>query len=162
MFVGRSQNRHPFRYRDRATGDTAPSRSRPGDRVWPQWSLSRKYAMQLVSIIDAHDSLRFAEIEAHPTSASTSTISKRLGEFEYAGHISRTQYNEISRGSNTHSPRTATRFESGSSYSLNGERCISAHRCATPVRCLSNRNRSSVKEADYLFSPIPTHQQSVA
>ncbi|ELZ32461.1 transcriptional regulator [Halogeometricum pallidum JCM 14848] len=51
--------------------------------------------MQLVSIIGAHDFLRFAEIEAHLTSASTSTISKRLDEFEEAELISRTQYNEI-------------------------------------------------------------------
>jgi len=58
-------------------------------------TLSRKYAMQLVSIIGAHDSLRFAEIEEHLRSASTSTISKRLDEFEEAGLISRTQYNEI-------------------------------------------------------------------
>jgi DNA-binding HxlR family transcriptional regulator len=58
-------------------------------------TLSRKYAMQLVSIIGAHDSLRFAEIENHLPSASTSTISKRLDEFEDAGLVSRTQYNEI-------------------------------------------------------------------
>jgi len=58
-------------------------------------TLSRKYAMQLVSIIGAHDSLRFAEIEEHLPTASTSTISKRLDEFEEAGLISRTQYDEI-------------------------------------------------------------------
>lgn len=58
-------------------------------------TLSRKYAMQLVSIIGAHESLRFAEIEEHLPTASTSTISKRLDEFEDAGLISRTQYNEI-------------------------------------------------------------------
>lgn len=58
-------------------------------------TLGQKYAMQLVSIIGAHDSLRFAEIEEHLPTASTSTISKRLGEFEEAGLISRTQYNEI-------------------------------------------------------------------
>lgn len=58
-------------------------------------TLSRKYAMQLVSIIGAHDSLRFADIEEHLPSASTSTISKRLDEFEEAGLVSRTQYNEI-------------------------------------------------------------------
>ncbi|ERG97389.1 MAG: putative transcriptional regulator [Haloquadratum walsbyi J07HQW2] len=51
--------------------------------------------MQLVSIIGAHDSLRFAEIEEHLPTASTSTISKRLDEFEEAGLVSRTQYNEI-------------------------------------------------------------------
>ena len=58
-------------------------------------TLSQKYAMQLVSIIGAHGSLRFAEIEEHLPTASTSTISKRLDEFEDAGLISRTQYNEI-------------------------------------------------------------------
>ncbi|GAD52483.1 transcriptional regulator, HxlR family [Halarchaeum acidiphilum MH1-52-1] len=51
--------------------------------------------MQLVSIIGAHDSLRFAEIEEHLPTASTSTISKRLDEFEEAGLVSRTQYDEI-------------------------------------------------------------------
>lgn len=58
-------------------------------------TLSRKYAMQLVSIVGAHDSLRFGEIEAHLTSASSSTISKRLSEFEEAGLIARTQHAEI-------------------------------------------------------------------
>jgi DNA-binding HxlR family transcriptional regulator len=58
-------------------------------------TLSRKYAMQLISIIGAHDSLRFAEIEDHLPNASSSTISKRLDEFEDAGLVSRTQYNEI-------------------------------------------------------------------
>lgn len=51
--------------------------------------------MQLVSIIGAHESLRFAEIEDHLSSASTSTISKRLDEFEDAGLLSRIQYNDI-------------------------------------------------------------------
>jgi len=58
-------------------------------------TLSRKYAMQLVSIIGAHDSLRFAEVEDHLPEASPSTISKRLDEFEEAGLISRTQYDEL-------------------------------------------------------------------
>jgi len=58
-------------------------------------TLGRKYAMQLVSIIGAHESLRFAEIENYLSDASTSTISKRLDEFEDAGLISRTQYDEI-------------------------------------------------------------------
>ena len=57
--------------------------------------LSRKYAMQLVSIIGAHDSLRFGEIEKHLPEASSSTISKRLEEFEDAGLVTRTQYDEI-------------------------------------------------------------------
>lgn len=51
--------------------------------------------MQLISIVGAHDSLRFAEIEDHLPTASTSTISKRLDEFEDAGLLTRTQYNEI-------------------------------------------------------------------
>ncbi|MFD1643865.1 MULTISPECIES: winged helix-turn-helix transcriptional regulator [Haloferacaceae] len=58
-------------------------------------TLSRKYAMQLISIIGAHESMRFAEIEAHLSKASTSTISKRLSEFENAGIVTRTQYDEI-------------------------------------------------------------------
>lgn len=58
-------------------------------------TLSRKYSMQLISIIGAHESLRFSEIEGHLSSASTSTISKRLDEFENAGLIARTQYSEI-------------------------------------------------------------------
>lgn len=58
-------------------------------------TLSRKYAMQLVSSIGAHDSLRFNEIEDHLPGASTSTISKRLDEFEEAGLVSRTQHDEI-------------------------------------------------------------------
>ena len=57
--------------------------------------LSRKYAMQLVSIIGAHESLRFGEIEDHLPGASSSTISKRLAEFEDAGLVSRTQHDEI-------------------------------------------------------------------
>nr|WP_221886750.1 helix-turn-helix domain-containing protein [Halonotius terrestris] len=51
--------------------------------------------MQLISIIGAHESMRFAEIEAHLSKASTSTISKRLSEFENAGIVTRTQYDEI-------------------------------------------------------------------
>lgn len=58
-------------------------------------TLSRKYAMQLISIIGAHDSLRFVEIEDHLPNASSSTISKRLDEFEDSGLVIRTQYNEI-------------------------------------------------------------------
>jgi DNA-binding HxlR family transcriptional regulator len=58
-------------------------------------TLSRKYGMQLVSIVGAHETMRFAEIEDHLTDASTSTISKRLSEFEDAGLVTRTQYDEI-------------------------------------------------------------------
>lgn len=58
-------------------------------------TLSRKYAMQLISIIGAHESLRFAEIEDHLPDASTTTISRRLTEFQDAGLVTRTQYDEI-------------------------------------------------------------------
>lgn len=58
-------------------------------------TLSRKYAMQLVSIIGAHESMRFAEIEAHLPTASSSTISARLDEFVEASLVTRTQYDEI-------------------------------------------------------------------
>ena len=58
-------------------------------------TLSNKYAMQLISIIGAHDSMRFTEIEAHLSAASTTTISARLSEFQDTGLITRTQYDEI-------------------------------------------------------------------
>ena len=58
-------------------------------------TLSKKYAMQLISIIGAHDSIRFAELEDHLPAASTTTISSRLTEFQDAGLITRTQYDEI-------------------------------------------------------------------
>ena len=58
-------------------------------------TLGRKYAMQLVSIVGAHETMRFVEIEDHLPGASTSTISKRLSEFVQAGLITRTQYDEI-------------------------------------------------------------------
>lgn len=58
-------------------------------------TLGRKYAMQLVSVVGAHDSIRFGEIQDQLARASTSTISKRLDEFEEAGLISRTQHDEI-------------------------------------------------------------------
>jgi DNA-binding HxlR family transcriptional regulator len=58
-------------------------------------TLSKKYAMQLISIIGAHDSLRFVEIESHLSNASTSTVSSRLDEFEKRNLITREQFDEI-------------------------------------------------------------------
>ena len=58
-------------------------------------TLSKKYAMQLISIIGAHESLRFSEIEAHLSPTSTTTISARLSDFQNAGLITWTQYDEI-------------------------------------------------------------------
>lgn len=58
-------------------------------------TLGRKYAIQLLSVVGSHDCLRFVEIEEHLARASSSTISKRLDEFQDAGLLSRTQYDEI-------------------------------------------------------------------
>lgn len=58
-------------------------------------TLGRKYAIRLLSVVGAHDSLRFVEIEKHLASASSSTVSKRLDEFQDVGLLSRTQYDEI-------------------------------------------------------------------
>lgn len=57
--------------------------------------LSKKYAMQLISIIGAHNSVRFADLEEHLPAASATTISTRLSEFQEAGLVTRTQYDEI-------------------------------------------------------------------
>lgn len=58
-------------------------------------TLSRKYAMQVVCVVGAHDQLRFSEIEAHLPVASTSTLSARLDELVAAGLLDREQYDEI-------------------------------------------------------------------
>lgn len=58
-------------------------------------TLSKKYAMQLINVIGAHKSLRFSDLEAHLSTASTSTLSDRLEELADVGLITRTQYNEI-------------------------------------------------------------------
>ena len=49
----------------------------------------------IISIIGAHESLRFTEIETHLSTASTTTISNRLSQFQEAGLVARTQYDEI-------------------------------------------------------------------
>lgn len=58
-------------------------------------TLSSKYAMQLISIVGAHESMRFGELESHLPGASSSTIANRLREFAEADLVKRTQYNEI-------------------------------------------------------------------
>ena len=58
-------------------------------------TLSRKYSMQLISVIGAHEPLRFVDIAEHLSTASSSTISKRLSEFATAGLVTRAQYDEI-------------------------------------------------------------------
>lgn len=58
-------------------------------------TLSRKYAMQLISVIGAHGAIRFGDLETHLSTASTSTLSDRLDELAEAGLITRMQYDEI-------------------------------------------------------------------
>lgn len=58
-------------------------------------TLSKKYAMQLISVIGAHGALRFSDLEEHVSTASTSTLSDRLAELAEVGLVTRTQYDEI-------------------------------------------------------------------
>lgn len=58
-------------------------------------TVSKKYAMQLISVIGAHGPIRFGELEDHITTASTSTLTNRLDELVEANLVTRTQYNEI-------------------------------------------------------------------
>lgn len=57
--------------------------------------LSRKYAMQVISLVGGHGSMRFGDIDEHISPASTATMSARLKELVEAGLIERTQYDEI-------------------------------------------------------------------
>ena len=58
-------------------------------------TLSSKYAMQLISIVGAHESMRFGQIEDHLPGASSSTLTKRLRDFEDVDLVTRRQYDEI-------------------------------------------------------------------
>jgi DNA-binding HxlR family transcriptional regulator len=57
--------------------------------------LGRKYTMQIVCVVGAHEPVRFGDIEAHLPTASTSTLSSRLEELAEAGLVTREQYDEI-------------------------------------------------------------------
>lgn len=57
--------------------------------------LSRKYAMQVLCVVNATDPTRFGELESLLSDASTSTLSARLDELTDAGLLKRTQYDEI-------------------------------------------------------------------
>ncbi|MCL7417821.1 MAG: helix-turn-helix transcriptional regulator [Halalkalicoccus sp.] len=57
--------------------------------------LSGKYAMGILSIVDAHGPVRFVEIERRLPDASASTISARLETLGESGLLTRTQYDEI-------------------------------------------------------------------
>lgn len=58
-------------------------------------ALSGKYAMGILSIVDAHGPVRFVEIERRLPNASASTISARLEALGEIGLLTRTQYDEI-------------------------------------------------------------------
>jgi DNA-binding HxlR family transcriptional regulator len=57
--------------------------------------LSRRYAMQLVCVVDAIGPARYGEIEATFAEVSSSTLSTRLDELVDAGLLHREQYAEI-------------------------------------------------------------------
>ncbi|NEU55357.1 helix-turn-helix domain-containing protein [Halorussus sp. MSC15.2] len=57
--------------------------------------LSRKYAMQILCVVNATDPTRFRELEEYLPDASTSTMSARLDELAEADLLTRTQYDEI-------------------------------------------------------------------
>lgn len=57
--------------------------------------LSRRYAMQLVCVVDAIGPARYGEIEETFEEVSSSTLSTRLEELVDAGILSREQYAEI-------------------------------------------------------------------
>lgn len=58
-------------------------------------TLAKKYAIQLICVVGAHETVRFSDLEAHLPAASTSTLSTRLEELVDRGLLDRTQYNEI-------------------------------------------------------------------
>ncbi|MFC6976607.1 winged helix-turn-helix transcriptional regulator [Halomicroarcula sp. GCM10025709] len=57
--------------------------------------LSRRYAMQLVCVVDAIGPARYGDIEETFEQVSSSTLSTRLDELVEAGILSREQYAEI-------------------------------------------------------------------
>ena len=57
--------------------------------------LSRKYAMQVLCVVNATGPTRFRELESLLGDASTSTLSTRLDDLAEAGLLTRTQYDEI-------------------------------------------------------------------
>lgn len=58
-------------------------------------SLSRKYALHTISVIDAHGPMRFGTLEDHLPEASSATLAGRLDELVNADLVTRTQYEEI-------------------------------------------------------------------
>lgn len=57
--------------------------------------LSRKYAIQVVCVVDALEPVRYGEIEDAFDDVSSSTLSTRLGELTDAGLLERERHDEI-------------------------------------------------------------------
>ena len=57
--------------------------------------LGRKYTMQIVCVVGAHEPARFGDVAGHIPTASTSTLSARLEALVDAGLLDREQYDEI-------------------------------------------------------------------
>ena len=57
--------------------------------------LSRKYAMQVLCIVNETDPVRFGRLEELLSDASSSTLSARLDELAEAGLLTRTRYDEM-------------------------------------------------------------------
>lgn len=57
--------------------------------------LSKKYALETISIIDAHEPMRFKTLEDHLSDASSKTLSDRLDQLVEEDLVTRTQYEEI-------------------------------------------------------------------
>lgn len=58
-------------------------------------TVSRKYAMQIVTLVGAEGPLRFGDLEAELPGASTSTLSDRLQELVEAGFLERESFDEV-------------------------------------------------------------------
>ena len=58
-------------------------------------TLSGKYALAVLCVLDAYGTARFKHLEAQLPTASTATLSARLDEFREAGFVRRRSYDEI-------------------------------------------------------------------
>lgn len=57
--------------------------------------LGRKYALETLCVIQAHETVRFGDVESHVPEASTSTLSSRLEALVDTGLVHRERYDEI-------------------------------------------------------------------
>lgn len=58
-------------------------------------TVSKKYAMQIVSVVGAREPVRFKDLEALFEGASTSTLSNRLEELVEVDVLERTSFDEV-------------------------------------------------------------------